>query len=126
MSTQVTVEFLARFAAAWNSHDCKTLLSMVTDDCVFETSSGPYPYGARHEGIVALRGAFPKIWEMYPDARWEEATHVVCGTRGFSEWTFRGTDRAGSKVEMRGVDVFAFRNGRISRKDTYRKAVSAG
>ena len=125
MSTPVTVEFLSQFAAAWNRHDCDSLLSMVTDDCVFETSSGIYPCGTRHAGIEALRSAFPKIWEAYPDARWEEATHVICGARGFSEWTFKGADRDGKKVEMRGVDVFTFRDGRIARKDTYRKIIVA-
>ena len=125
MSTQVTEEILSQFAAAWNRHDCDALLSMVTDDCVFETSSGIYSYGTRYAGIEALRSAFPKIWEAYPDACWEDATHVICGARGFSEWTFKGTDRSGIKVEMRGVDVFTFRDGRIARKDTYRKTIVA-
>jgi hypothetical protein len=47
--------------------------------------------------------------------------HVVSGNRGFSEWTFRGTDRKGVKAEVRGVDVFTFRDGRIALKDTFRK-----
>jgi len=118
----VDTGFLERFAAAFNRHDCESLLEMVTDDCVFETSHGPHPYGERHVGREALRGAFPRIWQMFPDARWEDATHVVCGTRGFSEWTFRGTNAKGGSVEMRGVDLFRFRDGKICRKDTFRKS----
>jgi len=120
----VDTGFLERFAAAFNRHDCESLLEMVTDDCVFETSHGPHPYGERHVGREALRGAFPRIWQMFPDARWEDATHVVCGTRGFSEWTFRGTNAKGGSVEMRGVDLFAFRDGKICRKDTFRKSTA--
>jgi hypothetical protein len=47
---------------------------------------------------------------------------VVAGNRGFSEWTFRGTDTAGRATEIRGVDLFTFRGGRIARKDTFRKS----
>ncbi len=122
MSAEVSAGFLNEFAEAWNRHDCEALLAMVTDDCVFETSFGPHPYGDRHKGKSALRVAFPRIWEMFRDARWEDATHVVCGERGFSEWTFRGTDRSGEKIEMRGVDIFTFSDGKICRKDTYRKS----
>lgn len=122
MAAQVTIKFLEDFAAAWNRHDCEALLTFVTDDGVFETSSGPHAFGERHQGKAALRAAFPRIWETFPDARWEEATHTVCGDRGFSEWTFRGTDRNGKFVEMRGVDLFVFRDGKIVRKDTFRKS----
>ena len=125
MASQVTTEFLAQFAAAWNRHDCDALLGMVTDDCVFQTASGPSEYGERHQGRAALRVAFPKVWETYPDARWEDDTHVVCGTRGFSEWVFRGTDRKGGTVEVSGIDAFTFRDGKIALKNTFRKTRSA-
>jgi steroid delta-isomerase-like uncharacterized protein len=122
MDSLPDVAFLERFAAAFNRHDCAALLAMVTEDCIFETSNGAHPYGERHVGRAQLAAAFPKVWEAFPDARWEEATHVVCGERGFSEWTFEGTSRAGKPVKMRGVDVFTFRDGKIARKDTYRKS----
>jgi steroid delta-isomerase-like uncharacterized protein len=118
----VDTNYLERFAAAFNRHDCDSLLAMVTADCVFETSFGPHPYGERHVGREALRRAFPRIWQTFPDARWDDATHVVCGSRGFSEWTFRGTNPKGGSVEMRGVDLFTFRDGKICWKDTYRKS----
>ena len=51
-----------------------------------------------------------------------DATHVVAGARGFSEWTFRGTAPSGARTEVRGVDLFTFRDGLISRKDTFRKS----
>jgi ketosteroid isomerase-like protein len=113
---------LVEFGDAWNAHDIVRLIACVTDDCVFETSWGPFPYGERFQGKTALVAAFPRIWSLYPDARWDDATHVVCGDRGFSEWMFRGTDRAGRRVEVRGVDLFVFRDGSIARKDTFRKS----
>jgi hypothetical protein len=45
----------------------------------------------------------------------------VAGDRGFSEWTFRGTDREGRRTEVRGVDIFTLRGGLIAHKDSFRK-----
>ena len=46
---------LHAFAEAFNRHDIDALLGMVTEDCVFEMSSGPEPWGLRHAGKAALR-----------------------------------------------------------------------
>lgn len=120
--TEKTLALLQAFGDAWNAHDLDGLLALCTDDCIFETAAGPLACGARHEGKEALSAAFPAAWRTWPNARWEEATHVVAGgDRAFSEWTFRGTDPKGGTIEVRGVDLFEIRDGRIARKDTYRK-----
>jgi len=111
------------FAQAWNRHDAEALISMMTADAVFETAAGPEKFGARHVGREHLRRAFSAVWEAFPDASWNDANHVAFGDRGFSEWTFRGTDRNGAVVEVRGVDLFVFRNDKIARKDTFRKTL---
>ena len=43
---------LDRFADAWNRHDLDALMSMMTDDCVFEASAGPEVDGQRSEGTA--------------------------------------------------------------------------
>lgn len=116
----MSISLLERFAAAWNAHDVEALLSMVTDDCIFETAAGVHAHGNRFVGKDALRTAFPIAWQTWPDVRWDNATHFVCGDRGVSEWTFRGTHE-GRATEVRGVDIFVLRDGKIARKDTYRK-----
>jgi len=121
MNQAALLKLLDDFAKAWNRHDTDALLSVMTEDGVFETAAGPQACGARHAGREALRKAFSLVFENFPDASWNDAVHVVAGDRGFSEWTFRGTDLKGNKVEVRGVDVFTFRDGRIARKDTFRK-----
>jgi ketosteroid isomerase-like protein len=40
-SDNVTKEFLQSFADAFNAHDAQAIMSHMTDDCVFEASSGP-------------------------------------------------------------------------------------
>ena len=44
------VHLLERFAEAWNRHDLDALMSMMTDDCVFDASAGPQVDGQRSEG----------------------------------------------------------------------------
>ena len=117
----MTLHLLQKFAAAWNSHDLEALLSMVTEDCVFETAVGTSACGNRFVGKDALREAFPAAWKTWPDAQWTDAVHFVSGDRAVSEWTFIGTDREGKRTEVRGVDLFELRDGLIARKDTYRK-----
>ena len=118
---RVTVEILQAFADAWNRHDIDALMSFMTDDCVFEASAGPEACGARSEGRKAVRSAFADVWGTYPDAHWGHASHFVSGDRGVSEWTFSGTRQDGTKVEVHGCDLFAFRDDKIRVKNSYRK-----
>jgi steroid delta-isomerase-like uncharacterized protein len=117
----MSIQVLEAFGAAWNAHDVEALLSLVTDDCVFETAAGAEVFGNRFIGKGALREAFSMAWKTWPDAQWADAVHFVSGDRGVSEWTFIGTDREGKRTEVRGVDLFELRGGLIARKDTYRK-----
>lgn len=118
---QVTTHWLQAFADAFNRHDADAIMSFMTDDCVFEASAGPDACGARFEGRNAVRAAFEDVWSTYPDARWSDARHFVCGDRGVSEWTFSGTRGDGARVEVHGCDLFRFRDGRIALKNSYRK-----
>ena len=112
---------LARFADAWNRHDLDALMSMMTDDCVFDASAGPDVEGHRSEGQQAVRAAFAAVFEAFPDAHWADARHVVAGSRGVSEWTFTGTRRDGTRVAVNGCDLLTLRDGRIAVKNSFRK-----
>jgi steroid delta-isomerase-like uncharacterized protein len=118
---EVTTEFLQAFADAWNQHDVNALMTFMTDDCVFEASAGPEVCGTRTKGREAVRAAFAEVWATFPDAHWGNARHFVCGHRGVSEWTFTGTRRDGTRLEVHGCDLFTFRDGRIALKNSYRK-----
>jgi len=117
----VTVEFLDAFADAWNRHDVDALMTFMAEDCVFESSSGPEICGTRYAGREAVRAGFSQVFVTFPDAQWNNPRHFVAGNRGVSEWTFTGTRTDGARVEVRGCDLFEFRDGRIARKDSYRK-----
>ena len=115
------VRLLERFAEAWNRHDLDALMSMMTDDCVFQASAGPQVDGLRSEGQQAVRAAYAAVFEVFPDAHWAGACHLIAGNRGVSEWTFSGTHKDGARVEVTGCDLFTFRDGKIAVKNSYRK-----
>jgi steroid delta-isomerase-like uncharacterized protein len=118
---QELLELLQAFADAWNRHDVNALMSMMTDDGVFEASAGADVNGERHEGAPAVRAAYEAVFAQYPDAHWGDARHFVSGDRGVSEWTFTGTMKDGKQVEVRGCDLFTFRDGKIAIKNSFRK-----
>lgn len=122
------VEVLRYFAKAWNDHDIEALMSFMTEDCIFDGSAGGEICGTRFEGFDDVRAGYEKIWQVFPDAQWNDDRHFVEGDRGVSEWYFTGTNADGSRVEMNGCDLFIFVGEKIQFKDSYRKnrpAISA-
>ena len=115
------LRLLQEYGDAFNRHDAGALMSMMTADAVFEVSVGPDVNGERHQGQQAVRAAFEAVFAQYPDAQWNGARHFVAGTRGVSEWTFTGTRKDGTRVEVNGCDLFTLRGGKIAVKDSYRK-----
>ena len=120
-AAQALEQLLQEFADAWNRHDVEALMSMMTEDGVFEASAGNNLNGERHQGQPAVRAAYETVFVQYPDAHWGGARHVVMGNRGVSEWTFTGTLKDGARVEVTGCDLFTFRNGKIAVKNSFRK-----
>ena len=121
VNAQVTIEVLQGFADAWNRHDVDALMSFMSAECVFESSAGPDICGTRYAGPEAVRAAFAEVWTTFPDAHWANARHFVHEDKGVSEWTFTGTRADGTRVEVHGCDLFAFRDGKIALKNSYRK-----
>jgi len=120
-SMDVTVQFLQSFVDAFNAHDVAAIMSQMTDDCVFEASAGPDFNGEKFTGQQQVKEAFEKVFETFPDAHWGNPRHFVSGDRGFSEWIFTGTKTDGTNVEVTGCDLFTFKDGKISVKNSYRK-----
>ena len=117
----VSVDFLSSFCDAFNQHDLDALMDHMTEDCVFDASAGPNREGRRYVGREAVRGGFAEVFDTFHDGQCEEGRHWVSGDRGVSEWVFRGTRRDGTRVEVNGCDLFAFRDGKIAVKDSFRK-----
>lgn len=106
---------------AFNRHDIDGVMQFFAEDCVFNAVGGPDVHGNRIEGARAIAEAFNGVWTAMPDAEWAGHSHFTAGDRGVSEWTFRGTAADGSRIEAEGCDLFTFANGKIVRKQAFRK-----
>ena len=115
------VGMLDRFAEAWNRHDVDELMSFMADDAIFDSSSGTAIFGTRYEGRDAVRTGFARVLANFPDVHFEQLGHFVAGNRGVSEWIFRGTRTDGTRVEVRGCDIFTLAGDRILVKNSFLK-----
>jgi ketosteroid isomerase-like protein len=121
VTREPSVETLREIAAAFNRHDLDAIMSHFTDDAVFESPRGPDAWGRRFEGREAVRGGLAARFSGIPDVHYGDDDHFVAGDRGASEWTLTGTSTGGERLEVRGCDLWTFRDGLVSRKDSYWK-----
>lgn len=117
----VTATDLKGLFDAFNRHDIDGVMRLFSEDCIFDAVGGPEAYGARFEGLEAIANAFSNVWKTMPDALWGNHSHFVHGDRGVSEWLFTATAADGGRIEAEGCDLFTFRNGKIVRKQAFRK-----
>ena len=123
-SAETTTPPMQEVLDAFNAHDLDTIMSFFTEDCVFDTPRGPAPGGLRLVGQQAVRAGFQARFDGIPDIVYTDERHFSSGDRGVSEWTIRGTQASsGEPIEVRGCDLFEFKDGKISRKDAFWKIV---
>jgi ketosteroid isomerase-like protein len=123
MSSSVTIQDLKRLLDAFNRHDLDSIMEFFSEDSVFDMPHGPDPWGKRYTGKTAVREGLSTRFKGLPDVHYGEDSHWVAGDRGCSEWTLTGTRLTGEKVKVRGCDLFLFRDGKITRKDSFWKIV---
>lgn len=117
----LTAQDLSNLFDAFNRHDVDGVMRHFADDCVFDAVGGPEAFGTRFQGKDAIAQAFSGVWKAMPDAHWAHHDHFVQGDRAVSEWTFSGTNADGTRVEAEGCDLFTVRDGKIVRKQAFRK-----
>jgi len=109
-----------RFSDAWATRDIDGLMALVTDDIVYGASVGPEP-GATFRGRDEVRRGFELMLRHDQVLREHAGPVVIVGDRGFAEWTYEVRLADGSDGCERGIDVLEFANGRLARKDAFRK-----
>lgn len=123
MSSPVTYELLKGFLEAFNRHDLDAIMDYFADDCVFYMPRGSTPRGDQYTGKDQVRAGLAKRFEGIPDVHYGDDRHWVGEDFAVSEWTLTGTSVAGKRIEVRGVDLLEFANGKIIRKDAFWKIV---
>ncbi|MCB9077179.1 MAG: nuclear transport factor 2 family protein [Anaerolineaceae bacterium] len=119
----VSVETLKEFLAAFNRHDLDAIMAFFADDCSLCMPRGPEPWGQRFIGKANVREGLASRFSGLPDVHYGDDSHWVCDNMGVSKWTLTGTTPAGVRVEVQGVDLLEFREGKVVHKDSYWKIV---
>ena len=116
---------LRELCDAFNAHDLDRIMAFFADDCVLEMPRGGKPWGARFEGKENVRAALASRFKGLPDVHYGDAEHFVdaAADTGISKWTLTGTTPEGTRREVRGCDFYSFRDGKVTRKDSYWKIV---
>jgi ketosteroid isomerase-like protein len=102
-----------RFNAAWGAHDLPATLALISDDCVFESTSPPD--GQRYVGPAAIGKAWQPIFDDHA-SRFTVEDSVTAGAHVIQRWRY---DWDGGHV--RGVDLFTVRDGLVTEKIAYVK-----
>lgn len=109
-----TLATVQRFNAAFGAKDVEAIMAAMTPDCVFEDTAPPD--GHRHAGAAAVRAAWERFFADSPDAHFDVEEQVAAADRVVQRWRYDWGDG-----HIRGVDVFAVRNGRVAEKLSYVK-----
>ncbi len=121
MSEHVTIELLKGFLEAFNCHDLDAVMGYFGDDCVFYMPRGAAPGGDWYVGKQEVRAGLTKRFEGIPNLHYGDDQRWISGDFGVSEWTLTGTSLSGKHIEVRGVDLLEFAEGKIIRKDSFWK-----
>jgi len=125
-------DFIDRYNAAWNAHDVDAIVSMHTDDSVFEN----HVTGDVNVGREEIGRAITGIFAVFPDLNFEGRRTYIRKDLVVQEWTARGTHEGpmrrsgievaptGRTVEYRGMDVIPIRDGLVARKDVYSDSIT--
>ncbi len=110
------LDLLDRFTAAINAHDLDQVMTLVTDDIVFESTS-PAPDGARYEGRDAVKAVWGDMLATTPQANFTIEEQLSVGPdRAIVRWRY---DWGGGHV--RGVDIDRVRDGKLCESLAYVK-----
>ncbi len=125
---KLTIELLDAIQDAFNRHDVDAILSYFADDCEWLMARGPDPWeGKRLHGKAAIAGVLSARYAVVPDMRWVDMAHFISpdGSKACSEWTVKGTPKEGAPIDWLGCDVWTFRDGLVTKKDTYWKLIES-
>jgi taurine dehydrogenase small subunit len=112
---------------AFNRHDWDGVVSFFAEDGIWLASKGPEPRTGRTlHGKREIRDYLAMRHKTFPNLQWVNHTNWVLGDKGLSEWTVQGSSATGERIDWLGCDLWEFRDGKVTKKDTYWKLIEAG
>ena len=116
------------WASVWSSRNVAKVVSIFTDDCVYEDVT----MGAVNHGKTELETFARAIFEAFPDFTIYLTSQFDAGSWAGAEWTMSGTHKGdlpglpatGKRFSIRGATVFELQGGKIRRVSDYWDMVS--
>jgi steroid delta-isomerase-like uncharacterized protein len=125
-------EFIDRYSDAWNAHDVDLIISMHTENSVFEN----HVTGDVNVGRDQIGNAIRGIFAVFPDMHFESRRQYIREDLVVQEWTASGTHQGtmnrgcvtveptGRRVEYKGIDVIPIEDDLVARKDVYSDSIT--
>lgn len=122
MNRDEIARIFAQRLEAWAGRDLDALTAAYAADAVVES-----PTHGRQTTPEAIRGVFTTWFEAFPDLVFRQDDVLVDGDRAALFFTidgthakpFAGVPPTGRRMEIRGVVLFAFRDGKIVHERRY-------
>jgi steroid delta-isomerase-like uncharacterized protein len=113
---------LEAWAAYWSAHDVDRLLTLFTEDVVYEDVT----FGVVNRGTAELRAFAEGVFPAFPDIRFELTSRFVAGDRAGLEWVMTGTQATlpgqptvRKPFSVRGATIMELHAGKIRRCTDY-------
>ena len=111
------------WASVWSSHDVAKVLSIFTDDCVYEDVT----MGVVNHGKTELATFARDIFGAFPDFTLQLTSQFAAGSWAGAEWTMSATHKGdlpglpatGKRFSIRGATVFELQGEKIRRVSDY-------
>jgi len=112
---------MERFARGINDRDLDAVVACFADD--YHDVEPAHPTRQITGGIADVRKNWGLLLKAVPDLRSEVSRIAVDGDTAFIEQDWSGTRSDGTKMHLRGVNVFGIRAGKIAWGRVYMEAV---
>ncbi|MFN2515234.1 MAG: ester cyclase [Pyrinomonadaceae bacterium] len=124
MANSNPLQVLEAWAAAWTTHDIEKLVSLFTDDCIYEDVT----FGVVNRGKQELRAFAEGVFATVPDFRLELTSRFAADRWAAVEWLMSGTPTADAPPftatgkgfsAVRAVTIIELEGGKIRRNSDY-------
>ena len=120
MMTDEVIDLVQRFNAALNARDVDGMMSLMTQDCLFDNTSPP-PGGTRYLGQAAVRAFWEEFFQSSSQALIETEEIFACGDHCVMRWLYTWFGSDGRPGTIRGVDIYRIEGNLIAEKRSYVK-----
>lgn len=119
------LELLKVFGRAFNKGDVEGILGCVTDDFEWRLAEGPEaPDATVLRGAEEVRAALASRGDKYRSIRFSETELMYADDQVIGRFRATGEYADGRSLDVRGIDIYEFRDGRIAVKDSYWKDIT--